>query len=146
VLGRLDHGLGGQAVVLLVEVRVQGPAVDPDADGHAPVLALHGHGLDVFGTPDVARVEAKAVDPGLEGGQGHLVLVVDVGHDRHRRAGHDLGQALRRFLLVAGAADDVGPGAVEGVDLLERPLDVGRLGDRHRLHAHRGVAADRHGV
>ena len=105
-------------------------------------LRLGGHGLDVLGLADVAGVEAQAVHAGLERGQRHLVLVVDVGDDRHRRAGHDLGQALGRLRLVAGAAHDVAPGAGERVDLLQRALDVGRLGDRHRLHRDRRVAAD----
>src|SRR3546814_15902603 len=37
---------------------------------------------------------------------------------------------------------DVSAGGRQGVDLLERALDVGRLGDGHRLHADRGTAAD----
>ena len=89
----------------------------------------------MLGLADVAGVEAQAGHAGLEGGQGQLVLEVDVGHDRHRRAGHDAGQALGRLRLVAGAAHDVGAGAGQGVDLGQRALDVGRLGDRHRLHA-----------
>ena len=61
-LGRLDHGLGRDlAAVLLVELGVERAAVDADADGHAPVLGLGGHGLDVLGLADVARVEPQAV-------------------------------------------------------------------------------------
>ncbi len=48
------------------------------------------------------------------------------------------------FGLVAGAAHDVGTGSGQRVDLLQRALDVGGLGDRHRLHRDRGVAADLH--
>ena len=67
--------------------------------------------LDVLGLADVAGVEAQAVHAGLERGERHAVLVVDVGDDRHRRAGHDLRQALGRLDLVARAAHDVGAGA-----------------------------------
>ena len=88
----------------------RGPGVDPDADGDAAVLGLRGHLLDLRLLAQVARVEPQALDPRLEGGQRHLVVEVDVGDDRHRRAGHDLGQALGRRLLVAGAAHDVGAG------------------------------------
>ena len=110
--------------------------------GHAAVAGLGGDGLDVLGPADVAGVEAQAVHAGLHRGERHPVLVVDVGDDRDRRAGHDLGQALGRLGLVAGAAHDVAAGRGEGVDLLQRALDVGRLGDRHRLHRDRRAAAD----
>ena len=82
--------------------------------------------------------------PGVERGERHPVLVVDVGHDRHRRAGHDASQPLGRLHLVAGAPDDVGSGRGQRVDLLQRALDVGRLRDRHRLHRDRRAAAHRH--
>ena len=142
LLGRLDHRLGRDAAVLLVQRRVERAAVDADADRHLPVARLAGDGLDVLGLADVARVEAQAVHAGLHRGQRHPVLVVDVGDDRHRRAGHDLGQALGRLGLVARATNDVAAGRGERVDLLQRALDVGRLGDRHRLHRDRRAAAD----
>jgi hypothetical protein len=142
-LGRLDEGLRSRSAVLLVQVAVEGAGVHADADRDAPVLGLAGHQLDVLRVADVAGVEPQTVDPRLQRGQRHEVVVVHVGHDRHRRAGHDLGQTLGGGLLVARAADDVGAGHVEGVDLGERALDVGRLGDRHRLDTDRRVATDR---
>jgi hypothetical protein len=78
--------------VLLVERGVERAAVHPDADGHPPVAALGGHGLDVLGLADVAGVEAQPLHTCFERGQGHAVLVVDVGDDRHRRSRHDAGQ------------------------------------------------------
>jgi hypothetical protein len=72
------------------------------------------------------------------------VLVVDVGDDRHGRARHDLRQPLGRLGFVAGATDDVAARRGQRVDLLERALDVGRLGDRHRLDADGRVTTDRH--
>jgi hypothetical protein len=72
--------------------------------------------------------------------------VVDVGHERHRRARHDAGEPLGRFDLVAGAADDVGPRCVEGVDLRQGAVDVGGLRDRHRLHGDRRATAHHHRV
>jgi hypothetical protein len=144
VLRRLDEGLGGGPAVLLVEAGVERAGVDPDADGHAPVLALPGDQLDLLGLAEVARVEPEAVDAGLEGGEGHLDVEVDVGDDRDGAARHDLGEALGRFLLVARAADDVGAGALQGVDLRQRAFDVGGLGDCHRLDRDPGVTADGH--
>ena len=128
--------------MLLVEGGVERPGVDADADRDAPRLCLLGHRLDVLRLADVPGVQPQAVHPGVEGGEGEAVLEVDVGDDRHGRARNDAGQSLGRLRLVAGAANDVGPGARKRVDLGERALDVGRLGDRHRLHAHRRAATD----
>ena len=139
---RLDHRLGRDATVLLVQAVVERAAVDADPDRDAAVAGLGRHRLDVLGPADVAGVEAEAVHAGLERGQGHPVLVVDVGDDRHRRAGDDLRQPLGRLGLVAGATDDVAARRGQRVDLLQRALDVGRLGDRHRLHRDRRAAAD----
>ncbi len=96
----------------------------------------------MLGLADVAGVEPQLVHAGVERRERQLVLVVDVGDDRQRRAGHDPGQALGRLGLVARATDDVAAGAGQRVDLRERAVDVGRLGGRHRLDADRGVAAD----
>ena len=52
----------------------------------------------------------RQCDPGLQRGERHPVLVVDVGDDRHRAARDDPGQAFGRLHLVAGAAHDVGTG------------------------------------
>ena len=142
---RLDHGLGGDlAAVLGVELRVERPAVHADADGQAPVAGLGGDGLDVLGAADVARVEAQAVHAGLHGLERPTVLVVDVGDDRDRRAGHDLGQPLGGLDLVAGAAHDVAPGAGQRVDLGERALHVCGLRGGHRLHGDGRIAAHGH--
>ena len=100
----------------------------------------------MLGLADVAGVQTQALHAGLDRGQGHAVLVVDVGDDRHRRSGDDAGQSLGRLGLVAGAAHDVGPRRSQRVDLLQRALDIGRLRDRHRLHADGGVTADGHGA
>ena len=78
--------------------------------GTPSVPALRGHRLDVLGLADVARIQPQALDSGIQRGQRHAVLVVDVGHDRHGRAGNDLGQPLRGLDLVAGTAHDVGTG------------------------------------
>ncbi len=142
LLGRLDHRLGRGAAVLLVERRIERPGVDPDTDGDATVTSLGGDGLDVFGPADVARVQPQALHARFHRRHGHLVLVVDVGDDRHRRTRHDLRQPFGGFGLVAGAAHDVGTGGGQRVDLLQRALDIGGLGDRHRLHRDRRVATD----
>ena len=144
LLRRLDHRLGRDPAVLLVQRRVERAAVDADADRYLAVTRLGGDGLDVLGLTDVAGVEAQPLHARLHRRQRHAVLVVDVGDDRHRRPWHDLGEPLRCLRLVARATDDVAAGSGEGVDLLQRALDIGRLGDRHRLHRDRSVTTDGH--
>ena len=141
-LRRRDERLGGDAAVRLGDVGVEAAGVHADADREAAVLGLLRDGLDLRGLADVAGVEPQALHPRLHRREREAVLEVDVGDDRHRRAGHDLREALGRGLLVARAAHDVAPGRGEGVDLAERAVDVGRLRGRHRLHRDRRVAAD----
>ena len=107
-------------------------------------LASLGHLLDLGLLAQVPGVEAQALDARLQGGERHLVVEVDVGDDRDRRAGHDVGQALGGLLLVAGAAHDVGAGGGQRVDLGQGAFHVGGLRRRHRLHRDRGVAAHGH--
>jgi hypothetical protein len=107
-------------------------------------MRLGGHLLDLGFLAQVAGVEPEPVDAGLERGERHLVVKVDVGHDRHRRAGDDVGQTLGRRLLVARAADDVGAGRRQRIDLRQRAVDVRRLRRRHRLHGDGCAVADRH--
>ena len=84
------------------------PAFTPMRIGRPRSFASLRDELDVLGLADVARVEAQRLHAGLHRRQRELVLEVDVGDDRHRRAGHDLRQPLGRRLLVARAAHDVG--------------------------------------
>jgi hypothetical protein len=142
-LSALDHRLGRDAAVLLVQRRIERSAVDADANGDLAVTRFRGDRFDVLGLADVARVEAKTLHPGLHRCQCHPVLMVDVGDDRDRRTRHDLGETLRGLLLVAGAPNDVATSSRQCVDLLKRALDVCRLGDRHGLDGDRRATADR---
>ena len=142
--GRLHQRLGRGPSVALVEIGMQRPGVDPDADGHTPVLGLGGHLLDLRLLAEIAGVEPQPLDAGRQRPERHLVVEVDVGDDRHRRAGHDVGQSLGRLLLVARAAHDVGTGRGQGVDLAEGALDVGRLGRGHGLDGDGGVTPHGH--
>ena len=144
VAGRLHQRLGGGTAVLLVEVGVQGPRVDPDADRHAAVTGLGGHLLDLGLLAQVAGVQAQPLHTGFERRERHLVVEVDVGHDRHGRARDDVGQALGRRLLVTGTAHDVRSRRRQCVNLSQCAVDVRRLRRRHRLHRDGGAVADGH--
>ncbi len=139
----LDHGFGRDFVaVFLVQIGVQRTTVDPDPDGNPSVFRLGGHQLDVFGLLDVPGVEPQALNAGLESGQGHLVLVVNVGDDGHRRPGNYLGQTFGGLKIVASTAHNVGAGAGQRVDLAERSLDVCGLGGGHGLDRDGGIASN----
>ena len=97
----------------------------------------------MLGLADVARIETKAVDPGLECFECTPVLVMDVGDDRHRRTRHDAGESFRRLGLVARTAHDVAASCGQPVDLLQGRFVIRRLGDRHRLDRDGGASADR---
>ena len=139
---RRDHRLGGDAAVALGHRGIERTRVHADADRDAARLGLGRDELDVLGLADVAGVQAQRLHAGFERAERELVLEVDVGDDRHRRAGHDLGERLGRFFLVARAAHDVAARRRERVDLRERAVDVGGLGRGHRLDRDRCVAAD----
>jgi len=128
------------------DVGVEAAGVDADADRDAAVLGLLRDELDLLGLADVAGVESQRLHARLHRGQRELVLEVDVGDERNRRAGHDLREPFGRGLLVTGTAHDVAAGAGQRVDLRQRAVDVGRLGRRHRLHRNRRSAPDGDGA
>ena len=57
-----------------------GPRADPHRD--ALVLGLAEHLAEAVHAADVAGVDADLVDRMVEGGQGHLVVEVDVADER----------------------------------------------------------------
>ena len=72
------------------------------------------------------------------------MVEMNVGHDRHRRTFDDVRQARGVAYILAGNPHDLATGHREAVHLLERRVDVGGIGRRHRLHGDRMVSADPH--
>jgi hypothetical protein len=133
------------AAKALVDVGVQGSGVHANANGHAAVLRFTRHQFDLFGLTQVAGVKAQSIHARLESGQRHFDVKVNVRDDRHRRTRHDLGQPFGGGAVVARAAHDVGTVGRQRVDLLQRALNVGRLGRGHGLHGDGIVTPDLHG-
>ena len=113
------------------------PAFTPMRIGRPRSLASRATALMCSGLRMLPGLSRSPCDARLHRRERELVLEVDVGDDRHRRAGDDLRQALGRGLLVAGAAHDVAAGGGERVDLGQRAVDVGGLRGGHRLHRDR---------
>jgi hypothetical protein len=77
------------------------------------------------------------MDACLDGGESQPILIVDVGDDRDRASGHDLGETLGGLDVVAGDANDVGTSPSEGIDLGEGAVDIRCFRSGHRLDGYR---------
>ena len=128
----------------------------------AKLLAQGIHNLVVFWSPAVIvlgglhnilhalrRADVAGVDPEARGAalgrlDRALVVEMDVGDDRDLRLAHDVLERAGGFLVGAGDADDVRPGALQRLDLLDRRLRILRQGVGHRLHGDRRVATNGH--
>ena len=99
---------------------------------------------------DVPRVDAvlgQSLGAGRMIGEELVADIVEVADQRHvdaepRQAVADAGHGRRALVAVDGDAHDLRSGTVEGGDLCDRRVDVGRVGVGHRLHDDRRRAAD----
>ncbi len=85
----LDHRLGGVPQALL-EVARERSHVDADADRRAALQREFDDLFGLAGIGDVAGVEAQFGDAGLDRGQRHAMVEVNVGDDRHGRSLDDV--------------------------------------------------------
>src|SRR5690606_661880 len=109
----------------------------------AMILGCPDHLAHAIGGADVAGIDAQACGAGFGRLDRPFVVEVDVGNDRHGHFGHDASESPRRILVGAGDTDDIGARDLRFADLADGPLDIGRQGVGHRLHADRSIAADR---
>ena len=92
---------------------------------------------------DVARVDPDGRAAGVDRGEDVLGLEVDVGDHRDLRLVRDRRQRVGVVLARHRDPHDVAAGGGQLGDLLQRGVDVRGQRRGHRLHADRGVAADR---
>ena len=144
-LGRLDERLGGgPAVAARRAPGARDPALTPMRMGTPRSFASGATGLisaSLRRLPGLSRRPWTPASSAASAISWWKWMSATIGTGER---GTIVGQPLGGRLLVAGAPDDVGPGRRQRVDLGEGALDIGGLGDRHRLHRDRGVAADRH--
>ena len=140
---RKHHRFGGVAERFL-EIGRERAHVHADANRDLARFC-RGHDFgDLLRIADVARIQAQFRDAGFDRRQRHLMIEVDVGDDRYRRARDDRRQARGIGRILYGDAHDLAAFHREAVDLLERLVGVGGIGRRHRLHDDRMIAADPH--
>ena len=142
----LDQGGGRVGLGQATQVARQRAGVHPYANGRAVPPGGLDDGPHVSVVTDGAGVDAHGRGACVEGGAGEAPVEVDVGHDRHRRVAHDLGEGVD----VGGGrqrdAHELAAGRRQRADLLEGRRGVGGGGVGHRLHDDLGAAADRHGA
>ena len=137
-----DHRLRAGRAVALQQVAFERARIDADPHGAAVVL----RGPDDLAHPlrraDIARIDAQAGGAGLRGLDRAAVVKVDVGDDGDLGRAHDLRQRGGGLGVGAGDPHDVGARFLEGADLADGRLGVGRRRIGHRLHRDRRAAAD----
>src|SRR5690606_7889043 len=97
--------------------RGDGAEVDANADGGAALLGLRDDLADILFLTDIARVEAQAVNAGVEGLEGEGVLEVNVGDERDGRVRDDVGQGRGGLAVRDGDTDDLAADVGELLDL-----------------------------
>jgi hypothetical protein len=140
--GAIDHRGGAGEAVLHGEFAFEAAGVDADAHRNALVLRLAHNLAKAVHAANVARVQANLVDRMIEGGQGHLVIEMDIDDQRQLDAPLDLAQHRSILRLRHRDAHQLAAGLFEAMDLGDGRFDVVSIWGRHRLNDDRIVAAD----
>ena len=129
---RFNHRLRGYfASVLVVQFWVKRSTVDTNTNGDAAIAGLRCHSLDVLRATNIPWVKSQTMDASLHRRQGHLVLMMNVSNDWHRRTWDDLRETFCSLNLIACATDDVTTRSSQSVNLLQSAFNISGLSDRH---------------
>ena len=128
----LDECLRGGLAVLFQQAFVQRTTVHADADGNAGIAC----GLSNFlhaavKLADIAWVDADGGATSVDGLEDVLRLEVDIRNHRDRRLLGNGRKCLRVDGLRASHAHDIAAGSGQLRDLLQRAVNVVRLGIGH---------------
>ena len=110
--------------MLFVQRRIKRAAIDTNTNWYVAITCFHGHCFDVFGLANISWVQSQAVNASLKRSERHLVLMMNVGDDWHRRTWNDLCESFRGFNFVTGAADNVATCGSKRIDLLQGSFNV----------------------
>ena len=138
----LHHGLNAGAAVLLQQMLFHGTGIDAHPDDAAVGLGGIHHAIHMLAGPDVAGIDAQALQSGFQGSQRQTVVEMDVRDEGHGRTVTQGPQGLGRRHVGHGHAHRFATAAHKAVDLGQRGFHVTGIGIGHALHHHRRAAAD----
>ena len=140
--GTLHQRFGGGVAIFFQQLLVKAAAVDADADGNVALLADLHHSLHPIFTADIAGIDANFGRTALSGGNGQLIVKMDVRHQRQRGLFADLSKAAGGLHIGHRQTRHLTAGGLQRPDLGQTSLHIGGLGVQHGLDHHRLTAAD----
>ena len=142
VKSALHKSLRRNAMIFFHQLLLQRTAVDAHPDGDPPFPGRVHHRTDPFRAPDVSRIDTDLVRSVLHGGDGHLIVKMNIRHQRNMDLFFDFLQSQRRFHGRHRTPDDLAPRLLQSQDLGRCSLRVLRPRVRHGLNQHRIAASD----
>ena len=130
--------------VLFQQPLIQTAAVDADANGDVLVLAHLHHRLHPILPADVAGVDADFAGAALGGGDGQLIIKVNVRNQRQGAFLTDFRKASGRLPIGHGQPGNLTARRRQSANLPKTSLHIRGFGVEHGLDDHRGTAADGH--
>ena len=130
--------------VLFQQPLIQTAAVDADADGDVLVLAHLHHRLHPILPADVAGVDADFAGAALRGGDGQLIVKVNIRNQRQRAFLADFRKASGRLPIGHCQPGNLAACRRQSANLPEASLHIRGFCVEHGLNDHRGTAADGH--
>ena len=116
--GALHQGFRRGMTVLFQQPLVKTAAVDTDADRDVPVFTHLHHSLHPILPADVAGVDADFAGPALGGGNGQLVVKMNVRNQRQGAFLTNLGKAPGGFHIGHRQPGDLTAGRGQLANLL----------------------------
>ena len=139
--GTFHQGFRRGMAVLFQQPLVQAAAVDTNADGDMPLLAHIHHSLHPILGTDVAGIDADLGRTALSGGNGQLVVKMDIRHQGQGAFLADLPESPGRLHIGHRQPCHLTTGGGQLPDLRKRALHIGGFGIEHGLDHHRRTAA-----
>ena len=129
-------------MILLHQLLLQRAAVDPHSNGNIPLFRHRHHCGNLVTASDIARIDADLVRPVLHGRDRHLIVKMNIRHQRNVYLLLNLLHRRCRRQSRHRTADDLTSGLLQPQNLLHRRLHIFCLRVRHGLDHDRIPASD----